>query len=319
MRALVMTGVAVLAVSVASAATPVPDAFLLAWVRSSAAPTFFPSFRKDFPCSPHAADSERYEFAARAQALEGQVGAEKTHAVAQALLQELEKPKATPLVRAKALFVLPRLQDPTVVPKLIALATSGDARERHLALEGLRFFGARPASDFFLTFGGRPSRVSYAAHPVAEATSALVAIAQGADEALRAAAWRALETHEGPAVDAAVVKTPPDEDADVTVIARVAALPRDLAVPWLLAALEKTHDAKLEAVAEGLVRHGEHGPRAIAALLGALEHGARMEFHVALETLRALHGMAGPSSADSFEERSLLVALWKERLDAAVH
>lgn len=295
-----------------------PDAALLAWVRSGAAPAFFPQFRKDVPCSPHAADSERFALSADAQALRDEVGAAKVHALAEALAKELARPKAAPLVRAKALFVLPRLQDPSVVPLLVSSAAAGERGERVAAVRGLGFFGTTAAREAFLTYGGRPATVSFDAHPDRAATAALLAATGDPDTWLRTEAWRALSSHQGPEVDGAALAVTPGEDVDVEVVERVAAMDGKAAVPWLLGALERGRGLPFEAAAKGLLAHQEKGPRVTAVLVRALEQGDGAEFHVALETLRGLFGMAGPTAWGSVEERSLLVVLWKERLHARV-
>jgi hypothetical protein len=154
---------------------PDPEAFLRAWVRGHAEYRIGSAFHEAFPRSPHKRDSERFEAAWRCFQTRELLDATRRSALARDLRKRLAD-ETTPLEeRARLVFVLARLQDREAVPAIGRLALEGRLEEREEAVEGLAFFGNRPAWDSFLVFGGRIRWILFPARPQPAASTALIA------------------------------------------------------------------------------------------------------------------------------------------------
>ncbi len=147
-------------------------AFLLRWVRGERESLLFARYARDYPNSPHAAESLRFEAALRALAARELAGKSRS-ALLGALRDFVGGGDADPEAAARALEVLGRLGAAEEMDTLLGALAAEDERVRAAAAVALSFFGEAPVEETFFVYGGRVRRILTPPRPDPRAREAL--------------------------------------------------------------------------------------------------------------------------------------------------
>jgi len=131
----------------------------------SAEYTLFTKYHADHPNSPHKRDTENLEVAFRCHRLRKECGAARAESLTRELRELFRSGSASKDGRRRLVHVPGRIRSPEALPLLCRTAREGRGDLRDAAIASLGFFGAAPAEESFMIFGGRLRSVVFPPPP----------------------------------------------------------------------------------------------------------------------------------------------------------